>query len=258
MAKAKFFNSKEALLEGDCDLNNNKGDMKKYLFFSVMTLFVLFSCSQTKEDKIRNEFKNYVSSNFDDPNSLKEILSIELTDTITYESIRNGVIALHGIDSLTNTIDSIEEKQNEIILGKISTHKYNPYYKDDIMSMALRKAELKRKMVAWIDDYGYGMLRSMSDSTDNLLNRLKGLNIFQYKIKARIKEKDDLKLREYYALEDSVSLRFFDKTPTFYDYSEGTAEFYKVAREYEIIMTIRKNIIDEELELNQKMLRILD
>ena len=126
------------------------------------------------------------------------------------------------------------------------------------MSMVLRKAELSRALISWIDDYGFALLNAMSDSTDNTLNRLKGLNICQYKLKARIKEKDGLKLREYYALEDSVGFRFFDNKPTFNDYSEGTAEFYKVAREYEDIMTIRKNIINEKLEVNQKMLRILD
>lgn len=231
--------------------------MKK-IVLSVIILFALFSCSQTKEDKIRNEFKNYVSSNFDDPNSLKEIVSIEQIDTVTYEHILNGVVALHEIDSLTNLSDSIENEQNAILLGKIRAHNYHPYYKEELKSMALRKAELSRNMIAWIDDYGYGMLRRMSDSTDNSLNRLKGLNIYQYKIKARIKVKDDLKLREYYALEDSIGFRFFDNKPTFNDYSEGTAEFYKVAREYEDIMTIRKNIINEKLELNQKMLRILD
>lgn len=228
------------------------------MFLSVMTLFVLFSCTQTKEDKIRNEFKNYVSSNFDDPNSLKEILSIEPIDTITYESIRNGVIALHGIDSLTNSSDTIEKEQSEIILSKIRAHKYNPYYEEELMSMVLHKAELSRALISWINDYGFALLNAMSDSTDNSLNRLKGLNICQYKLKARIKEKDGLKLREYYALEDSVGFRFFANKPTFNDYSEGTAEFYKVAREYEDIMTIRKNIINEKLEVNQKMLRILD
>ena len=232
--------------------------MKKCLFLSVMILFILFSCTQTKEDKIRSEFKIYVSSNFDDPNSLKEILSIEPIDTITYESIRNGVIALHGIDSLTNSSDTIEKEQSEIILSKIRAHKYNPYYKEELMSMVLRKVELSRASISWIDDYGFALLNAMSDSTDNSLNRLKGLNICQYKLKARIKEKDGLKLREYYALEDSVGFRFFDNKPTFNDYSEGTAEFYKVAREYEDIMTIRKNIINEKLEVNQKMLRILD
>lgn len=232
--------------------------MKKYIGFSAIVLFALFACTQTKQDIIRDEFKNYVSSNFDDPNSLKEILSIEQIDTITYESIRNGVLSLHGIDSLTNSSDSIEKEQSAIILGKIRAHKYNPFYKDELMSMVLRKAELSRNMITWIDDYGFALLRTMSDSTDSSLNRLKGLNINQYKIKIRIKDGNNLKLKEYYALEDSVGYRFFDRKPTFNDYSEGTADFYKVATEYEEIMTIRRNIIKEKLELNQKMLRILD
>ena len=231
--------------------------MKKYVSISVIIL-VLFSCTQTKEDKIRDEFKNYVSSNFDDPNSLKEVLSIEQIDTITYESIRNGVIALHGIDSLTNSNDSIEKEQNEIIMSKIRAHNYNPYYKEELMSLILRKADLSRLAISWIDDYGFTLLKAMSDSTDILLNRLKGLNIYQYRIKARIKNSDELKVRYFFALEDSTGISFFDKKPTFNDYSEGTAEFYKVAKEYENIMTIRRNIIIEKIELNKKLLRILD
>lgn len=232
--------------------------MKKYLFFGAITLFVLFSCSQTKEDKIRNEFKNYVSSNFDDPNSLKEIVSIEQIDTVTYESIRNGVIALHALDSLTDSTKSIEEELSESNLSKIRAHQYHSYYKDDLRDLIMQRAKLSRDMLSWHDDYGLTMLHTMSDSVDNLLAGLKGLNICQYKIKTRIKHGEDLKLTDYYALEDSVGYRFFNKKPTFNDYSERTAEFYKVAREYEDIMNIRRNIINEQLELDKKIHSILN
>lgn len=232
--------------------------MKKYIGFIAIIYLSFFACTQTKEDKIRTEFKNYVSSNFDDPRNLKEIVSVEQIDTITYESIRNGVIALHAIDSLTNSSDSIEKEQSAIILSKIRTHQYQSYYKDDLKDLIMQQAELSRDMMAWIDDYGFAMLHTMSDSMDNSLNLLKGLNIYQYRIKTRIKDGDDLKLRDYYALEDSVGYRFFDRKPTFNDYSERTVEFYKVATEYEDILTIRRNIINEKLELNKQMLRILD
>lgn len=232
--------------------------MKRYLFSSVIALFVLFSCTQTKEDKIRNEFKNYVSSNFDDPNSLKEIVSIEQIDTVTYESIRNGVIALHALDSLAESIKSIEEELSESNLSKIRAHQYHSYYKDDLRDLIMKRAKLSRDMLSWHDDYGLTMLHTMSDSVDNLLARLKGLNIYQYKIKTRIKHGEDLKLTEYYALEDSVGYRFFNKKPTFNDYSERTAIFYKVAREYEEIMNLRRDIINEQLELDKKIHSILN
>ena len=122
----------------------------------------------------------------------------------------------------------------------------------------MQQAELSRNMLVWHDDYGLTMLHTMSDSVDNLLNGLKDLNIYQYKIKTRIKYGKDLKLTEYYALEDSVGYRFFERKPTFDDYSEKTAVFYKVATEYENIMNIRRNIINEKLELNKKIRSILN
>ena len=121
----------------------------------------------------------------------------------------------------------------------------------------MRKIELSREMIAWLDDYG-NSLHIMSDSLDRTLKNLEGLCVFQYRIKTRVKEDKDLKLKDYYALEDSIGFRFFDETPTFNDYSEGTAEFYKVAREYEDIIEIRKRIINEKLELNKKIQRLLD
>ena len=232
--------------------------MKKDIGLIAIVLFVLFACTQTKEDKIKNEFKNFVSSNFNDPNNLKEIVSIEQIDTVTYESIRNGVIALHALDSLTNSTKSIEEELSESNLSKIRAHQYHSYYKDDLRDLIMQRAKLSRDMLTWHDDYGLTMLQTMSDSVDNLLNGLKGLNIYQYRIKTGIKDGNDLKLTEYYALEDSVEYRFFNRKPTFNDYSERTAEFYKVAREYEDMMNIRRNIILEQLELDKKIRSILN
>lgn len=231
--------------------------MKKYIGFIAIIILSLFACTQTKEDKIKTEFKKYVSSNFDDPNSLKEIVNIEQIDTVSYESIRESVVALHAIDSLAIVCDSIEKEQSTIILSKIRAHQYSSYYKNDLRNLTMRKIELSREMIAWLDDYG-NSLHIMSDSLDRTLKNLEGLCVFQYRIKTRVKEDKDLKLKDYYALEDSIGFRFFDETPTFNDYSEGTAEFYKVAREYEDIIEIRKRIINEKLELNKKIQRLLD
>lgn len=231
--------------------------MKKYIGFIAIIILSLFACTQTKEDKIKTEFKKYVSSNFDDPNSLKEIVNIEQIDTVSYESIRESVVALHAIDSLAIVCDSIEKEQSTIILGKIRAHQYSSYYKNDLRNLTMRKIELSREMIAWLDDYG-NSLHIMSDSLDRTLKKLEGLCVFQYRIKTRVKEDKDLKLKDYYALEDSIGFRFFDETPTFNDYSEGTAEFYKVAREYEDIIEIRKRITNEKLELNKKIQRLLD
>ncbi len=52
----------------------------------VLVLFVVLifsSCKKSNEDIIKSEFKEYVKQNFDNPKDFKEIVSIEITDTIT-------------------------------------------------------------------------------------------------------------------------------------------------------------------------------
>jgi hypothetical protein len=85
--------------------------MKKTLcFVSIIFAFACFSCTKTVEDKIRNEFKNYVHQNLDDPESLKEILSITLDDTVsakgTAEQLRE-IIA--QFDSVTVNLQCLSD-----------------------------------------------------------------------------------------------------------------------------------------------------
>ncbi len=202
-------------------------------------------------------FKKYVSINFDNPQNLKEIVSVEQIDTVSYEGIRDGTIALLSLDRLVRSCDSIENIQRVLLLEKLKAHQYSSYYEDDIRDLVMRKVKLGREMIAWLDDYGNSVVQIMSDSLNRKWKRLEGLCIFQYRIKVRIKEGEDLKIKDYYALEDSVGFRFFDKTPKFNDYSEGTAEFYKVAREYEDIIERRKSIVDEQLRVNKEIQRFL-
>ena len=79
--------------------------MKKTLcFISVVFAFALLSCTETVEDKIRKEFKIYVHQNFDDPESLKEILSITLSDTVSAKETAEELMCILAQQVLLTSI----------------------------------------------------------------------------------------------------------------------------------------------------------
>lgn len=228
----------------------------KCYIISVIITLTLFSCTQTKEDIIKDEFKKYVKSNFDDPQDLKEIVSIEQIDTITYEHLRDGLYSLHKIVSLVDTLKKIGDGQNDEIIKKIKARNYASYNHSRVQNWIKQSLDLNINMYSWINTY-YDQQCILRDSLNNMLEKMNDLNIFQYRIKARINDNGNLKLHEYYALEDSTNIRIFNKRPTFDDYSEETAVFYKVAREYEDIINMRQEMVHEKLEINKEILGIL-
>ena len=229
----------------------------KSIEFCVIVLLAFSSCIQSKEDEVSKEFKNYVNSNFDNPKNLEEIVSVEQIDSINFEQFCKVVNNLHKLASLADTCRRIEEDQTSNIIAKIKAHKYASFYSDDVRFWLIYNVKLTDELISCMTNYG-DKEKNLSDSIDNLLLRLDGLSILQFKIKVRVKERGILKLKNYYALEDSTGFRFFDSVPTFNDYSERTAVFYKVAKEYEDIIQMRQNILDDLMELNSKTLRILD
>ena len=67
---------------------------------TIISLFFSFICcnkQETIEDKIKKEFKIYVNENFGDPNDLKEVVSIDLKDTVSYRPIYEIVSMTKGL-----------------------------------------------------------------------------------------------------------------------------------------------------------------
>ena len=67
---------------------------------TIISLFFSFICCnklETIEDKIKKEFKIYVNENFGDPNDLKEVVSIDLKDTVSYRPIYEIVSMTKGL-----------------------------------------------------------------------------------------------------------------------------------------------------------------
>lgn len=227
------------------------------IFFGIV--ICALSCTKDKNDIVKDEFYKYVSKNFDDPNDLKEIVSIKIIDTISYESFCNGIKLLYGNSEQIDSLESLEKIQRESIINYLRNQKrITDKYKRRILGEWIKQSlELNNDMINWIDIY-FDETKSLKIDIDSLLEKSKKLMLYEYEIKARVNEGTDLKLKQYYALEDSVAIKFYDTKPTFSDYSEEASKFYEAARKYEEIENIRYNIVLEKLKQNNKIKPLLE
>ena len=231
--------------------------MSKKVIILFGVVFCMLSCTKEKNDIVKDEFYKYVSQNFDDPNDLKEIVSIEQVDTISYESFFKAIRLLYGCSEQIDSLGSKEQTQTDSIINYLR----NQYPTDDYGKRVVREwiaqsLNLNNDQINWNNIY-YDETNFLKIEIDSLLENLKGLLLYEYEIKARINDGTDLKLKKYYALEDSITIRFFDKKPTFSDYSEDASEIYKAAKKYEEIYDINHDIIIKKLELNKKIIPVL-
>jgi hypothetical protein len=222
-------------------------------------ILLAVACSQSKEDIIKGEFKKYVSENFDNPKDLKEILEIKAIDTISYGGLKNGAILMYGVAEQIDSLVELEHTQCNSIVNKIRGQKpIRGDYERSIMQEWLGGTfELNNDMITWIDLY-FDETKYLKNTIDSLLEQTKGLSLLEYEIKTRVKDGDNLKIKTYYALEDSVSIRFFGEKPTFDDYSEPASAFYKAAKRYEDLYAIRREIVTRKLDLHKRMRSILE
>ena len=76
--------------------------MRKIFIYAVM-LFALASCKEqprTKEDVIKDTFKEYVKTDFDDPNDFIEVTKVEVIDTLNANDAKSLIVSLTGIQDI--------------------------------------------------------------------------------------------------------------------------------------------------------------
>ena len=207
--------------------------MKKILHFLLLT-FLLGSCSKTQEDFVIDEFEKFVKENFDDPKDLEEIVAVEITDTTTKESLFEMLALCYELDSITAINDSLYDnffpklleisKKNENIITELS------YYKrEKIRSLAVQCSNsLIKKMAFDSEEYN-----KQKESLDSIINSINDFKIIEYKIKARVKESNNLKLKTYYALFNSATdIDIYNDKPIIDNYSGEVSEFFNVFKKY--------------------------
>lgn len=180
--------------------------MKKLLFILLCASICLISCGNSNERKIKSAFKDYVSTHFDDPKNLDEIVSVDSCDTISIKGVQSLLKELkHTYDSINN----IKRKQSNQISKSLDNPKVrglihrNPFLKEamykyyDLLNdrMSLNSGD--------ISTFLYGGGKILDSRYDDFMI-LKSKTFIQYKITARVTEKREKQLKTYYAVSDTL------------------------------------------------------
>ena len=100
-------------------------------FLCAIALLFVSSCS-SNEGKVKTVFKDYVESNFNDPNDLVEIVSVDSCDTISSKDMKLLLKeAKHKYDSIKVEFRKVSENITSIPAGTIRDLGYeNPDFMD--------------------------------------------------------------------------------------------------------------------------------
>lgn len=176
------------------------------IFFILGVSICLISCGNSNERKIKSAFNDYVSTHFDDPKRLDEIVSIDSCDTISIKEIQS---LLKDIKHTYDSIDNIVRKQEEQISKALDnpklhglTHR-NPIFKEAMYKHQEMSMEKLSFMSSDISPLLYGAGVKLSDRYKDFM-KIKGKTFIQYKIKARVLEKGEKQLKVYYAVSDTL------------------------------------------------------
>lgn len=177
--------------------------MKKILLLMFIAMAFVSCADNSPKGKVEKAFKDYVSKNFDDPKSLKEIVSIDVNDTINIHNIiyytGELIMVCDKKDSLCestyNAITNAIKGTNEIKRNHRVKEKYDKY---------ISAVNKRRDSFIWRinkkDGFSYkDNLKSMIKNTRN-----SDTIFICSEIKYRNIENGDIKLKSIYALHDTL------------------------------------------------------
>lgn len=218
---------------------------KAFYFVSIVFISCFISCTKTVEDKIRKEFKTYVHQNFDDPGSLKEILSITFEDTVSakgttellrgtiakYDTTFAGLIRLN--DSLSNKVTDLIKKPK--VISKI-------YRDEKIMRLLRNSMDMAEERMDYLSSAEYSNFKYNRATLDEILSELESDSscFVTYKIKTRVEKHGELSLTEYYArIDKNDSIAIYDSN-AIYTYPQLFTDAFKQLDLY--TETLKKDI----------------
>lgn len=181
--------------------------MRRSLFV-LSVLCVLVSCGPKDKNigVIKKEFKSFVQKTFDDPKSMKEIVEISATDTISLEFMRN--LSSMTVDLMDTSLklykmkDSVATDQIEHAYKKMKKSFSGGYYEafkgqlmaTEIISLTQKSIDAKKS--------AYIAKEKMTAVRDSLSYHPA---LYVYEIKYRKETPDGLKLNSAYAYVDSLA-----------------------------------------------------
>ena len=242
--------------------------MKKNIIGLIMalSLFCIAGCKPSIENKIENEFMNYVQENFDDPSSIEEITNILLVDSFDTKGLLNLYATVIKTDSFPKPKYSIYEIK-DIIDNKTSEINHLPKEKKQKLSRLLKQSiEIKEDLLTFSYINGDAMAY-LKDSINNYISKIDTANcnlFYTYKIKCRIKEKDNKKLLEYYAIVNAKNgnIKIQDhkleikEVPIIYGIYDQFNQYYKLWNEYSNLSLEETKLLNEFICELEKSLHI--
>lgn len=238
--------------------------MRKLITFIVIATLIC-SCTKSPEDIVKEEFTNYVHLNFDDPNSIEEILLISQPDTISFDSIFNlGKGVLADIDSLKASIDEGDSLKLILIQSITNDRKMTNYVRrhlyDDpyIEKMIIYLRDMRQNAIDNIADpsrfmeekqYADRLKEYVADTTINYSRFAKRTIRFRQNIQGE-KKIDSL----YYIIKDGGTPYFSKEDVQIKDFNEKSEDIALTIGgalgELNSLVEKRKGQIDFERNVN--------
>ncbi len=181
--------------------------MKKFLpVFVLLVGFVSCGLKDKNISLVSKEFQAYVQKSFDDPKTLKEIVEIAPSDTISLSSIKSMVIMSDSLIDITRKIYSIKDSLSTAKIKdqiNVLKHSRGITYSDaytaqllaiEVMTTIQKIVNLRTKL-----DYQQESLNRLCDSLEYMPA------LYIYDIIYRKQYPEGLKLETVYAYVDSLS-----------------------------------------------------
>lgn len=203
------------------------------------------SCKKAPKGRIEQKFDEYVEKNFANPNDFIEIASIEMEDSLDMRAL----CELYINESCP---DSIEPKITQLVNRCASLANRAPqWFKDetrsqvwDLINSESRYVRLGTKWQYLKDEFG----------------KVDSLNLVQkmYIIKARIKDGNDVALKNYYAVDYMIvdSLKIDDKPILQNASPREVLVLYDALEDYMKVVRIKMDYLQEWIDYNNKLQQV--
>lgn len=235
--------------------------MKKYLLSAaIITItFILGGCQQSVEHRIKQGFKNYVQTTFDNPKDLLEIVSISnIPDTVSAVQLANMVLSAEA--DIERILDENSKQRDSLMRVFNSSRLHTPNSVSEsrrleILQLSERMRLMKKKLEKRIE--AYGQRQAVSNNVKEMLYAREYPIYYDFEIRARVKEDDKIKLKSYYAYTTNIDSLFTYRSDEF-RYSDMSKDAEELCKESEKLLKMIHSEFDEDNEYIELLKEVLN
>lgn len=228
--------------------------MKNFLLFSVFvsSFLILFSCSQSKENKVNAAFKEYVQNNFDDPSQFVEVVSVEIKDTFSTNNLKRVYRDLCERDDTLNKISDQLKVEIDVIKEKYGRTKLLsiPGFYDAFQGMIDATDKYIDYMTPYVATYLNEEKEGMMSADD--FDKMRDTILYISEIKYRIKRSGELKLESIKCYSDTCynNISFETQMVKDGDYVKKFYDLFSKNSEYRIkLIELKTDIVNKKKDV---------